>query len=235
MRKHLSVLMLYVRSTLYRFLLLVLAMAAVQGVLFTLSLRRAEGLFGLNTIMLQTRPGIVFAVCFLLLCALLCLTGCEFGSKSGHTLCRLSISRQMTFLWQSICNAGIIFIFWAAQVCIALTLCSIYMIYYPQPQAAMLVFYSNSFLYNLLPLAEKVILVRNIALLCAIAVTSACFPISMRRGEKPTAAIAVALICIVFFIRDKGSFMANAMLSVITLSIATYAAHAVCKKEAGDE
>ena len=235
MRKHLSVLMLYVQSTLYKFLLLVLAMAAVQSILFALAFRRAEGIFGLNTIMQQTRPGAVFAVGFLLLCALLCLTGCEFGSKSGYTLCRLCISRQTAFLWQSIGNAGLIFMFWAAQVGIALTLCNIHMIHYPQKQAAMLVFYSNRFLYNLLPLAETAILVRNIVLLCAIAVTSACFPIRMRKGEKPAAAIAVALICVVFFVRDKGSFMANAMLSITTLSIAAYAAHAVCKKEVSDE
>jgi len=235
MRKHLSVLMLYVRSTLYKFLLLMLAMAAVQGVLFALAFRRAEGLFELNTIMHQVRPDIVSAACFLLLCALLCLTGCEFGSKSGYTLSRLRISRQMIFLWQSIVNASFIFMLWAAQVGIALTFCGIYTIYYPQEQAAMLVFYSNSFLHNLLPLSETGVLVRNIALLCAIAVSSACFPVRMRRGEKPAAAIAVALICVVFFVRPMGSFIGNAMLSMVTLAISAYAAHAVCSREASDE
>ena len=235
MKKHLSVLMLFVRSTLYKFLLLVFVMAAVQTVFFTLAFRRAEGLFRLNTIFLGTRPGIVFAVCFLLLFALLCLTGCDFGSKSGYTFSMLRISPHMVFLWQSVGNLGFIFLLWAAQVCITLTFCSIFTIHYPQEQAAMLVFYSNDFLHNLLPLEETGILVRNIALLIALAVTSACFPVRMRRGERPVAAIVVVLISVVFFVRDKGSFMANAMMSIITLAIAAYAAHAVFKKEAGDE
>ena len=235
MRKHLSVLMLYVRSNLYKFMLLVFVMAAVQTMLFLLAFRRAKDLFGLNTIMSGTRPGIVFAACFLLLCALLCMMGCDFGSKSGYTLSRLRISSQMVFLWQIVGNASFIFLFWAAQVSIALTFCSIYTIHYPQEQVAMLVFYSNGFLHSLLPLAETVVLVRNVALLIALAVTFACFPARMRRGERPVAAIAVVLICVVFFVRDIGSFAANAMLSIITLAIAAHAAHAICKKEAGDE
>ena len=235
MSKHMSVLMLYVRSTLYKFLLLVLAMATVQTVFFTLAFRTGEGLFGLNTIISWTRLGLSFAVFFLLLCAQLCLTGCEFGSKSGYTLYRLRISRRMVFLWQSISNAGFIFLLWAAQVGIALAFCSIYTAHYPQEQATMLVFYSNGFLHSLLPLAETSIMVRNIALFFALALTSACFPVRMRRGEKPAAAIAVALICIVFFVRDKGSSMADAIISAAALSIAAYAAYAVCKKEVSDE
>ena len=235
MRKHLSVLMLYVRSTLYKFLLLVLVMSAVQAVLFVLALRRANNLFGLNAIMSETRPGIIFAACFLLLCAQLCLTGCDFGSKMGYTLSRLRISRQMVFLWQSISNAGFIFLLWAAQVGISLTFCGVYATHHPQEQAAMLVFYSNDFLHSILPLEETIILVRNVALLVALAVTTACFPARMRRGERPVAAFAVALICVVFFVLDKGSFTANAMIFVITLAIAAFAAHAVCKKETGDE
>ena len=99
----------------------------------------------------------------------------------------------------------------------------------------MLVFYHNSFLHNLFPLAEAGILARNIALLVALAVTSACFPARMRRGERPVAVIAVALICVVFFVRDKGSYTSNAIMSIATLAIAAYAAYAVCMKEASDE
>ena len=235
MKKHLSVLALFVRSTLYKFLLLALVMAAVQTVLFAFAIRSAEGLFGLNTIILGTYPGIVFAACFLLLCALLCLTGCDFSSKSGYTLSRLRISRQMVFLWQSVSNASFMFLLWAAQVGITLAFCGIYVIHHPQQQAAMLVFYSNDFLHSLLPLAESDILVRNIALLFALAVTTACFPVRIRRGERPVAAIIVALVCVAYFVREKGSFMNSVILSMVTIAIAAYAAYAVCKKEAGDE
>ena len=235
MRKHLSVLMLYVHSTLYMFLLLIFVMSSVQTVFFIIAFRSAGGLVGLNYIMNEVHFGIIFAMCFLLLCALLCLTGCEFGSKSGYTLSRLRISTRMVFLWQSVSNAGYIFLFWAAQIGIAMTFCGIYTAHYPQEQAAMLVFYSNGFLHSLFPLEETVILVRNIALLVALAVASACFPVRMRRRERPAAAIAVALICVVFFVSDKGSFTINASMSIVALAIAAYSAHAVCRKEICDE
>ena len=233
MKKHLSVLMLYVRSTLYKFLLLILIMAVVQGVFFALAYRGADGVFALNTILRGSRLGIIFAVCFLALCALLCLNGCEFGSRQGYTLSRLLISGKMTFFWQSVSNAGFVFLFWAAQVGITLAFCAFYTAHYPQQQAAMLSFYSNDFLHNLLPLEETSILIRNVALLAALAVTSASFPVRMRRGERAPAFIAVALICIIFFVRGIGNSQNNVMISILVIAISSYAAYGVCK-EAGD-
>ena len=233
MKKHLSVLMLYVRSTLYKFLLLILIMAALQGVFFALAFRGADGVFALNTILRGSRLGMIFTVCFLALCALLCLNGCEFGSRQGYTLSRLRISGKMTFFWQSVSNAGFVFLFWAAQVGITLMFCAVYTAHYPQQQAAMLSFYSNDILHNLFPLEETGILIRNAALLAALAVASASFPVRMRRGERPTSVVAVALICVVFFVRGIGNSITNVLISVLVIAISSHAAYGVCK-EAGD-
>ena len=234
MKKHLSVLMLYVRSTIYKFLLLMLAMAVAQSLLFMRAFLKADGFFGLNTIMGAARPGITFAACFLLLCALLCLTCCEFGSKQGYTLSRLRISQRMVFLWQAVANVGFVLLFWAAQIGIALAFCSFYAAYYPQGQAAMLVFYSNSFLHGLLPLEDTGLLIRNIVWLAGLAVASASFPVRMRRGEKPVAAIADALLCVLFFVREINSTTVNVLLSMAIIAISSYSVYGA-HKEGADE
>jgi len=223
MKGYLSVLMLFVRSTFYRFLLIVFAMAVVESIFFTIAIRSVEGYFGLDTVLIATRPQIVFAVCFLLLCALMCLTGCGFGSKQGYTLSRLRVSNRTVFLCQAVNNAGLLFLFWAAQVGVILVFCGIYASLHPQPQATMLVFYSNNFLHSLFPLAEKGHLVCNAVLLIVLALTSACFPIHVRRGTRPIAIFVIALICILFFIREKGAVISNIALSITTVSISAFA------------
>ena len=230
MRQHVSVLMLFVRSTLYKLLLIVFVMAAAESVLFALALRSAEGYFGLDTILRASRPQSVCAVCFLLLCALMCLTGCEFGSKQGYTLARLRISHKMIFFWQIVNNAGLLLLFWAAQVGIVLAFCGVYTAQYPQPQAAVLVFYANGFLHSLLPLAETGRLICNMILLASLAVTSACFPVRMRRGEKPMAFFAVMLLCVPLFIRETGSVGADVTLSIIAIGLSAFAAYGAGKE-----
>ena len=235
MRKHLSVLMLFTRSTLYRFLWIIFAMAAAQSVLFVFAFRSARGFFGLNTILGESRLQIVCAGCFLLLCALLCLTGSELGSKQRYTLSRLSISRKMVFVWQAVNNATLLLLFWAAQIIIIFVFCNIYMARYQQPQAAMLVFYSSDFLHGLLPLGETGRLISVLVLLIALSLTSACVPARMRRGKNPVAFLAIALLCVLFFNRAKGSVVADFVLSILMITISVFTVHGVWRGFADEE
>ena len=236
MKRHLSVLMLFTRSTLYRSLLIILAMAALDGLLLFLAFRNADefmGFVGLDEIIAAAHLGAVFAICFLLLCALLCLTGCEFGSKQGYTLSRLRVSHRAVIFWQIINNVGHFFIFWAAQTGTILAFCGFYNAQYQQPQATMLVFYQNNFLHSLLPLAEWNRFIRNVILLIALAVTAACFPVRMRAGKKPIAMLLIIYFCIQLFSPDIG-LGADVMLIVFSVIITFAAARGICM-EADDE
>jgi hypothetical protein len=235
MKKHLSVLMLFTRSTLYKALLIILVMAAGESALFLLAFRGAQGFFGLDTMLDASHLGWVCAVGFLLLGALLCLTGCEFGSKQGYTLARLRVSRRAVFIWQAVHNAGLLFLFWAAQVGIIWALGGIYTAQYPQPQAVMLVFYQNPFLHSLLPLAEWSRLVCNLALLVALAATAACFPVQLRRGKKPLAAFILAALCLQNFTQGVGHPVHDFVLAALALFIAFTAIINGVWKEALDE
>ena len=235
MRKHLSVLMLFMRSTLYKFLLIVLSMAAAESVFFALAFRDAKFYFGLDTILATSRLPIVCAVGFLLLCALMCLPGCEFGSKQGYTLSRLRISQRMVFLWQSVNNAGLLLLFWAAQVGIIFAFCSINTKYYPQPQATMLVFYANDFLHSLLPLEETAHIVCNIIIFIALAATSACFSVNMRRGKKPIAFFILVLILVRFFSRAISNVGTDLAISIAAIIFSAFAVYFVLEEPDDEE
>ena len=101
MKKHISVFMLMARSTIYKIVSLFAILAMIEGALFWKTLNNelvlygdGQGLKGLETIIAES--GVPFAcIAGLLLTALfLSLTGCEFGSKQGYTLGRLSISYE---------------------------------------------------------------------------------------------------------------------------------------------
>jgi len=235
MKKHISVLMLFVRSSMYRFLLIIFIMAAVQTVFFTISFRNAEGLFGLDTILSASYLGISFAVSFLVLYAQLCLTGCEFGGKHSYTLSRLRVSQKAILIWRAVCNAGFLIMFWAAQVGIILAFGGLFTARYPQPQAVMLVFYQNNFLHNLLPLADWSRIVLNIGWLVVLAVTATDFPIRINRGQKWTFAPIVGAFFPLSFMARIASPITNLFFAALLLTITILCLRGDWKGEKNEE
>lgn len=194
MKQHLSVLMLTARSTIYKFLLLLGLTAAAELCQFWLTLRAAletfaagGGMASPETVLYHSRVSWTFAVCFVLTAALLGLTGCEFGSRQGYTLRRLSVSEKSVFLWQSGYNAACFFLLWAFQTLLALGLCALYMALadpgQTSGQTVFLAFYRSEFLHSLLPLAGGGRWARNALLVLGMGASSAYFPYSQRRGK----------------------------------------------------
>lgn len=126
MKNFTSVLMLWARRSIWQVLAIIAVMAAAETALFYfLALPKAGGL-SLNTAITTGLTGPACAVFFALLCVLLCLSGCDFGTRSNYTLCRLSVSRRKVFLAQAMYNFICFLIFWGVQTAIALALCILY-------------------------------------------------------------------------------------------------------------
>lgn len=238
MREHLSVLMLMARSTIYKVLGIFFLMAAAEGGLFYLALNRAvateapgagslemEGpqmnITGMEQVFQQSRIIWIFALTFLLITALLCLTGTEFGGKQGYTLRRLSIPERTIFLWQAFYNTCCFFLLWAVQLFIVLALCKLYAekmdpVAVTQ-QTVFLAFYRNSFLHSLLPLAEISRYARNVLLVLGLGISSAYFPFRQRRGETGVQVIILTAIALIFFSRSMGSLGGDIFVIVLSL------------------
>lgn len=219
--------MLAARSTIYKVLGLFVFTAVAESALFYFTLQKALGgePFGLERVMSESRIALVCGVSFLLLCALLSLTGCEIGgSKLRYTLQRLSVRERSIVFWWAAYNVACFFLFWALHVVIVLLLSRLYVARmdaaYVSGQTILLAFYRNSFLHSLLPLAETSRYIRNASFVLGLGISAACFSYRQRRGKKETAIVALAVLVVVYFSRAMGNFGSDLLLSLTALSIA---------------
>lgn len=210
MKKYLSVFMIYVRSSFYKFVLLLTAMAAVQTALF---LRMPEKIhkhtnmthkfMGVEETLQGSGLFIVFGVAFVLLTVILCYAGCELSGKQGYTLRRLRIKENKVFLMQFSANTMFYAMFWFCEIVIIRFLMQLYLKDVPEEiytnQMLMLSFYRNDFLGSLLPLSDTVNLVRNIIWIFAMGASSALFPYLQRRGKIAFSLLIMTAIVLVGF------------------------------------
>lgn len=229
MKKQLSVLMLLIRSSFYKLLALLAVMAAVQAALFYLVLRTGRELT-LPELFSKGKTGIVCGVAFVLYTAVLCLTGCELGSKQGYTLRRLSISERSIFFWQAGYNLCCYLLFWFVQLAAVLIICRLRMAQTGGPQDVFLMFYQDPFLHSVLPLDESSRYVRNAAMAAAMGCVTAYFPLCQRRGGFAVSTVFMTGVSVVFFAAEMGSFSRD--IIVILLSV-LFASTAVGKSVAG--
>lgn len=242
MKKHLSVFMLTARSSVYGLLGVLAAMALVQGVLFYVayldSSTAVGGLALINFELLISKSGAQwsFAACFLPALALLCRSGCNFGSKSSYTLRRLSVSEKSVFFYQAFYNCVCLTILWAAQLGVMLLLFEIYSFLAAEGsisgQSAFLAFYRSSFLHSLLPLEEGSRWIRNIFAVIALGLCAALFPYKQRRGKKGWEIIVTAAVCLLSFSAQTGDLGSDVLIIIVCVGFAIKAVISALQEEA---
>ena len=211
MKKYLSVYMVYVRSSIYKVLLLLVAMASVQTLLYFNVAREIAGdsvlsekYIGIEHFIENSNMGVAFAVALVLISVILCYAGCEFSGRQGYTLRRLRISENKVFLVQVGVNAMFYIMLWLWQIMVVCFLMLLYKRDVPAEiytnQTFMLSFYRSGFLSGLMPMGNLVCLVRNIIWILALAVTSAFFPYLQRRRKIGFSVIVMLVIVIAGFV-----------------------------------
>ena len=88
MKQHLSVLMLITRSSIYKVIAVLIAMAAAQAGVFgyVLHSNLQGGIHHLESMVSSSGIAWVFAAAFLLLTYVISRTGCKNGSQPGYTI-----------------------------------------------------------------------------------------------------------------------------------------------------
>lgn len=234
MKKHLSVLMLLVRSSFYKLLALLAAMAAVQTALFYLALR-AEPELALPALFSKGRTGLICGAAFVLYTAVLCLTGCELGSKQGYTLRRLSISERSVYFWQVGYNLCCYLLFWFVQLAAVLFISRLRMAHTGGPQDVYLMFYQNSFLHSVLPLDETSRYVRNAAMVVAMGCVTAYFPLCQRRGGFAISTVFMTGVTVCFFAAGLGACGRDVVVILLSVLFASTAVGKSVTGRRGDE
>ena len=241
MKKQVSVFMLMARSTVFKITGLLVIMAGVEIGLFSLAFQKvlAGACLTLEDFIEESHISLVLGLCFLAMAAVLCLTGCEFGSRQGYTLKRLSISIKMVFLWQSLYNTICFLLLWAAQLGIALLLCKWYVARADPAlvsgQTIFLAFYRSDFLHALLPLEETSCWIRNGILALGLGISSAYFPIRQRAGKWGLGIIVLAFAGLAFFPHRLGSFMNDFCMGALGIWVIGAAVLPMLAKEAEHE
>lgn len=260
MRKHISVFMLYTRSSIFRLLILFALMAAAELPMFFFAADRCldsayvalEQMID-NNYMLNSQVNvsvslermfdnsgiaIVLAVAFVLMSIQLCGVGCEFGGKQGYTLRRLSVSEETVFAWQASFNAFAYFVLWGIQLMLVLVMCAYGVAKLgalASNQTVFLAFYRNKFLHSLLPLDEWSRYLRNICMILALGTASAFFSYHQRRKKTGLSMIAMLPATVLGFCGSTGNAGGDACLTLFFIAVTGWCIYSVYGKEKTDE
>ncbi len=248
MRRHLSILMLMARKTIYKILLISAGLAAVQGFIFfrllNSSLPSADGgnmLQRLDLLMSGHRSiAITFGIAFVLITGALVFTACDFKGKQSYTYQRLSVSQKGVFLLQALYNFGCYLILWGVQLIILVIMCMIYV--KKQDPAAIdsqtlfLAFFRNRFMHNIMPLGDLPVFLRNILLALGLGFSSALFALRQRLGRFDIGILILSVMTLVFFNAfDLGDQTGNLLLGVASLILILVALNYLYRKDESDE
>lgn len=233
MKKHLSVLCLAARSSVFKIAVILPVMAAAQAGLFLFYLSEAKKAMaaGLPNTPLESlfdKPlwSTVFGAAFLLITFFLCRTGCSFGAHPGYTLDRLSVSPLHVWIWHAVYNTAVFLILWLAEAAVAAGLCALYM-HSADPsvvsaQTAFLATYRSEFLHSLVPTYDIALWVRNFVFALTLGVVTATFPYKQRRGKFAGEVLLCALLLLGIFDCPPGEPGLCILLSVFALFIVAF-------------
>lgn len=237
MKQYTSVLMLHIRSTFYKILIVFAAMAGAEFFLFSRHLSKMlasdfdEDILrlGLGMIFDDSKIHFVFLGAFLLINIILVLHGFEFKEKLSYTIRRLSIPEKHCFILQGLYYSLIYILLFVVQLVIIWLLSQYYFKTVPENlysnQTLFLTFYSSNFLHSLLPLEETVRVVRNIFIIFALGFSGAYQSYTQRRGKKQGSFLILALIVLLTFQSELGTFggdLIAILASVTVLCIIIY-------------
>lgn len=234
MKKHLSILMLAARFTVYKVIGLMLTMSGVQTALFVLNMKRDESAL-LEEVFGSSRLWVVALLAFAVLCVLLSGSGNgSGGSKSIYTLRRLSVNEPVITGWWTGYNCLIYLVFWLWEALTVIGLGLIYLRCMPEamvgPQTILLACYRNWYLQNLIPLADVSCWIRNVILVICLGICSACCAFHERRGGKGIAIWFMAITTIVSVSGAIARSFEDVMVIVWSLIITAIAVGAAVDK-----
>ncbi len=202
MKKHLSVLFLIARESIYRICFVIAALSAVQAVLFNFSLKAASenALPSITDVFDSSWISIVFYLSVIVISVLLCKTGMQFNSVPGYTLKRLRISETAVFLWQCVYNFLVFLIAVLTEAVLCFYLAKFAADRLPEEyitnQSVYLAMYKNMFIQNLFAGRDVFRAIRNITVMLSFSVNCAAFSLLFRRGKKWFGAVLMLAVFI---------------------------------------
>lgn len=221
-RKHLSVLMLYARSSIVPLLCTMILVAGIQTGLFLWELQR-----GTTALEAAIQPDYFKGV---FICGIILLVAFLYRMNGGgYTLRRLRISERTVFLWHVLSCFLCFVILWMAEIVVLTALCRYYLTQEIASglsnQALFLAFYRNPFLHSVLPLESVSRWVYLIFAFASLAFVTAGAVVRKRYGRniRNNAPLSMTVVAMLFyFVRPLGSLASDVMLSLFHVAVILY-------------
>ena len=229
MKKYISIFELFARNTIFKILLVLVAMGTVQIAMFHKVMRewipldyydldfQAIEHYTLEYMVDRSNSVIFMGIAFVLITVILCWNGCNIGSKSSYTLQRLQVRENKIFIMQSIYNS----------LCYVLLLCTQIGVFFVQGsmyvaraghvtnQTVFLAYYRNAFMHSVLPLEGAMRWSASVLMVLGCGVTTAVFTYLQRRGKIAWSLFMVVAITLVGFKQELGNQTSIVMASII--------------------
>jgi len=245
MKKYISIFELFARNTIYKIVLILVAMGTVQIAMFKKVMQewipldyydldfQAIEHYTLEYMVDRSNSVIFMGIAFVLITVILCWNGCNIGSKSSYTLQRLQVRENKIFIMQSIYNSLCYVLLLGAQIGIFFIQSSLYVAQagHVTNQTIFLAFYRNDFMHSVLPLEGMMRWISSVMMVLGCGVTTAVFTYLQRRGKVAWSLFMVAACALVGFVQELGDQEALLMSSIIWGIIAISAYVRITQKE----
>jgi len=176
--RNVSVLAVFVRSSLYKVLLIIMLMVSVEGFKFYKFLGSSqETLMNAEQMFDKLNITDYFMLALVVVFLMLCVTENRLEKSSGNTFMRLRVSSKELFVIKTLYNVCVIALLFVVQIWISIIITNVYIGHIGEDtlgtQQLFLVFYRSEALHNILPMAEAGKWIRNILLVAAYAMQAA--------------------------------------------------------------
>ena len=228
MNRYLSALAPVARITVWKALAVAFGTAAIQAVFFitTLTNRAAGDIYTLETLIQKSNLSFTFTAGLLLLCGVLVLPALERGTRTAYMIRRLPVEEgRLTRLW-GLQNTLLLLLYWAVQLT-AVLLLSQYALTTLAPatvshQSFLLACYRSPYLHGLLPLADWLVLLRNLSGCLALGLAAAAFCHHRRHGRTSLGILPLAVMSAIGFPVYAGTFLPSLCAAAVFLLLCFY-------------
>ncbi len=234
MKRHKSVLQLFIRSSFLQVLAVCLVMSIAECILFFRTWEKLNVQYQarelrvlmLENVIEEAKLFYVFMVGIAVITMLLNRIGRNMGGRQEYTLYRLQIAPKQVFLWQALYNSYCYILFWAVQAVVAFLLC----LYFVRTadssmvtnQSLFLAFYRSDYLHAVLPLEHMARWICNLSWFIALG-WSVAYDVYVNRRGKHTIWMYAVLIggyaCFMQGLEDSTPLWTFIFLYIVSLVV----------------
>ena len=219
MKKYISIVELFARSTIYKIVILLFVMGALQVFrfcqvmaewiplsLYELDFQAVEH-HSLEWLIEHSNSGVFMAAAFVGMTVILCMNGSDIGSKCSYTLQRLQVTEKTVFVIQSLYNIACYLLLFGAQTVVFLIQSRLYTQHASivTNQTVFLAVYRSDFMYSVLPLEGSLRVISNILFVAGCGVSAAVFTYLQRRGKVAKSLLVICACVMRGFVQELGN------------------------------